>query len=195
MEVKHKIYNGFTTSDEEANIVKYRDFNSSFALSVYEKDINMVYKNLAFFEENKDFWFYELIIKSGYLSYIDENITSYSSSAKQLGAVVELNPNNTTVDEFEALVASLIPETRFDLLWADTYPGGDTCKILLKIYGLNDEYFNIYNVSTYEQDNIIDNQSDEILAYANAIKLTQLNDILEKYIPIAWKLEIENITT
>lgn len=112
-----------------------------------------------------------------------------------MGAVVELNPNNTTVDEFEALVASLIPETRFDLLWADTYPGGDTCKILLKIYGLNDEYFNIYNVSTYEQDNIIDNQSDEILAYANAIKLTQLNDILEKYIPIAWKLEIENITT
>lgn len=57
MEVKHKIYNGFTTSDEEANIVKYRDFNSSFALSVYEKDINMVYKNLAFFEKIKTFGF------------------------------------------------------------------------------------------------------------------------------------------
>lgn len=194
MEVKHKTYNGFTVSIEEANIESYRDFNSSFISDLYEKDINDIYKNIVFLKENKDFWFYNIIVKSKYLSYIDENISSYALSTKQLGATVELNPNNTTVDEFEKLVASLIPNTRFDLLWADTYPGRDTCKILLRIYGIEDGYFNKDNVSTNNQENIVDDLSDDILAYTAATRLTQLSDILKKYIPIAWELQIENIT-
>jgi hypothetical protein len=194
VEVKHKTYNGFTVSIEEVNIESYRDFNSSFMLDSYEKDINDIYKNLVFLKENKDFWFYNIMVKSKYLSYIDDNISSYALSTRQLGATVELNPNNTTVNEFEKLVASLIPDTRFDLRWADTYPGLDTCKILLRIYGIEDGYFNKYNVSTNNQDNIVDNLSDEILAYTAATMLTQLSDILKKYIPIAWELQIENIT-